>query len=60
VARPPATALQVLAARWQDGYDWRRCEALLNGDGQHRTEIDGLDILFLHIRAPDRPLRALR
>lgn len=40
-------------------YDWRRCEARLNGLGQFRTEINGLDIHFLHVKsryAKARPL----
>jgi pimeloyl-ACP methyl ester carboxylesterase len=50
---PQLARLQALVARWQDGYDWRRCEALLNTLGQYRTEIDGLDIHFLHVRSPE-------
>jgi pimeloyl-ACP methyl ester carboxylesterase len=50
---PQLAKLRALVARWQDGYDWRRCEALLNGYGQYRTEIDGLDIHFLHIRSAE-------
>jgi len=50
---PQLAKLRALVARWQDGYDWRRCEALLNGYGQYRTEIDGLDIHFLHIRSSE-------
>ncbi|MBC8120380.1 MAG: alpha/beta fold hydrolase [Gemmatimonadaceae bacterium] len=48
---PPLAKVQALCAYWQDGYDWRRCEAILNGFGQYRTEIDGLGIHFLHIRS---------
>ena len=48
---PPLVKLQALVERWRDGYDWRRCEALLNGWGQHVTEIDGVDIHFLHVRS---------
>ncbi len=48
---PPLAKLRALVARWRDGYDWRRCEALLNGFGQYRTEIDGIGIHFLHIRS---------
>ena len=44
--------LQELCAYWCDGYDWRRCEARLEQIGQFRTEIDGLDIHFLHARSP--------
>ena len=50
---PRLAKLRALVARWQDGYDWRRCEALLNGYGQYRTGIDGVDIHFLHIRSPE-------
>lgn len=48
----PLAALQELTTYWRDGYDWRRCEARLNGLGQFKTEIDGLEIHFLHIRSP--------
>ncbi|GGY97293.1 epoxide hydrolase family protein [Pseudoduganella plicata] len=50
---PQQARLRALVDRWQDGYDWRRCEAMLNDFGQYRTEIDGLDIHFLHIRSPE-------
>ncbi len=50
---PPLAKLQALVARWREGYDWRRCEAELNGFGQHRTEIDELNIHFLHIRSAE-------
>jgi pimeloyl-ACP methyl ester carboxylesterase len=48
----PLAELQALCAYWQQGYDWRRCEARLNALGQFKTEIDGLDIHFLHVRSP--------
>ena len=41
-----------LCEYWRTGYDWRRCEAMLNGFGQYRTLIDGLGIHFLHVRSP--------
>lgn len=47
----PLDKLRPLVDYWRDEYDWRRCEAMLNGLGQHRTTIDGLDIHFLHIRS---------
>ena len=47
----PLAALQDLVAYWRKGYDWRACEARLNGLGQFVTEIDGLDIYFLHVRS---------
>ena len=48
----PLAKLRELVAYWADGYDWYRCEARLNGFGQFMTEIDGLDIHFLHVRSP--------
>ena len=48
----PLAALQGLVRYWRNEYDWRRCEARLNGLGQFITEIDGLDIHFLHVRSP--------
>ena len=40
-----------LVEYWRTQYDWRRCEATLNGFGQYRAEIDGLNIHFLHVRS---------
>ncbi|MCA1661343.1 MAG: epoxide hydrolase [Novosphingobium sp.] len=48
----PLEALRELCEYWRDGYDWRRCEARLNALGQFITELDGLDIHFLHVRSP--------
>ena len=48
----PLAVLQELTAYWRAGYDWRTCEARLNALGQFMTEIDGLDIHFLHVRSP--------
>jgi len=48
----PLGELQALCTYWQDGYDWRRCEARLNALGQFTTEIDRLDIHFIHVRSP--------
>jgi pimeloyl-ACP methyl ester carboxylesterase len=44
-------ALQALCAYWADEYDWRVTEARLNAAPQFRTEIDGLQIHFLHVRS---------
>ncbi|PZV34556.1 epoxide hydrolase family protein [Mesorhizobium kowhaii] len=43
--------MQALAHYWETEYDWRKCEAYLNGLPQFVTEIDGLDIHFIHIRS---------
>jgi pimeloyl-ACP methyl ester carboxylesterase len=47
----PLTMMQELAAYWATGYDWRRCEAKLNALPNFVTEIDGLDIHFIHVRS---------
>jgi pimeloyl-ACP methyl ester carboxylesterase len=43
--------IQELARYWMTDYDWRRCEAGLNAFPQFITELDGLDIHFLHVRS---------
>jgi pimeloyl-ACP methyl ester carboxylesterase len=47
----PLATMQALARYWATGYDWRRCEAELNALPQFITEIDGLDIHFIHVRS---------
>jgi pimeloyl-ACP methyl ester carboxylesterase len=44
--------LQALARYWTSEYDWRKCEARLNALPQFATEIDGVDIHFIHVRSP--------
>jgi pimeloyl-ACP methyl ester carboxylesterase len=48
----PLEYLKELCAYWREGYDWRRAEAQLNAIDQFRTELDGLQIHFLHARSP--------
>ena len=43
--------IQKLAHYWGTEYDWRRCEAQLNALPNFITEIDGLDIHFIHVRS---------
>jgi pimeloyl-ACP methyl ester carboxylesterase len=43
--------MQKLARYWATEYDWRPCEARLNALPQFITEIDGLDIHFVHVRS---------
>src|SRR6516165_2834925 len=43
--------MQELASYWAKDYDWRKCEAKLNALPQFVTEIDGLDIYFIHVRS---------
>jgi pimeloyl-ACP methyl ester carboxylesterase len=44
-------AMQELARYWATDYDWRKCEAQLNALPQFTTQIDGLDIHFIHVRS---------
>jgi pimeloyl-ACP methyl ester carboxylesterase len=44
--------MQELARYWATEYDWRRCEARLNALPQFITEIDGVDVHFIHVRSP--------
>jgi pimeloyl-ACP methyl ester carboxylesterase len=43
--------MQKLADYWANDYDWRKCEARLNALPNFITEIDGLDIHFIHVRS---------
>jgi pimeloyl-ACP methyl ester carboxylesterase len=45
-------ALQELANYWAGDYSWRRCEARLNALPQFTTEIDGVDVHFIHVKSP--------
>jgi pimeloyl-ACP methyl ester carboxylesterase len=47
----PLATMQELARYWGTEYDWRKCEAKLNALPQFITEIDGLDIHFIHVRS---------
>jgi pimeloyl-ACP methyl ester carboxylesterase len=43
--------IQAVAQYWQTEHDWRKCEAKLNSVPNFMTEIDGLDIHFVHVRS---------
>jgi pimeloyl-ACP methyl ester carboxylesterase len=45
------TTMQQLAGYWGTDYDWRGCEKKLNDLPNFMTEIDGLDIHFIHVRS---------
>ena len=47
----PLAMIQDLARYWATDYDWCRCEAKLNAWPHFMTEIDGLDIHFIHVRS---------
>jgi pimeloyl-ACP methyl ester carboxylesterase len=48
---PQLGTLQKLARYWETEYDWRKVEARLNAYPQFITEIDGLNIHFIHVRS---------
>jgi pimeloyl-ACP methyl ester carboxylesterase len=45
------TTLQALARYWATDHDWRKCEEKLNALPQFRTEIDGVDVHFIHVKS---------
>ena len=47
----PLATMQRLARYWATDYDWRKVEAKLNALPQFITEIDGIDIHFIHVRS---------
>ena len=49
----PLAYVEEVCEYWASSYDWRKAEAKLNGYDQFKTEIDGVDIHFLHIRSPE-------
>ena len=46
------TTIEQLIRYWTDAYDWCRCETRLNALPQFKTEIDGVEIHFIHARSP--------
>jgi pimeloyl-ACP methyl ester carboxylesterase len=55
----PLATMQELARHWATDYDWRKVEARLNVLPQFMTEIDGLDIHFIHVRSKHENALAL-
>jgi pimeloyl-ACP methyl ester carboxylesterase len=55
----PLEYLKELAEYWRTSYDWRAAEARLNEFPQFTTEIDGVDVHFLHVRSPEPDARPL-
>ena len=43
--------LRALARYWTTEYDWRKCEARLNALPQFTTQIDGVDVHFVHVKS---------
>src|ERR687897_1230460 len=50
----PLATMQKLARYWAEEYDWRKVEAKLNSYPQFITNIDGLDIHFIHARSKEK------
>jgi pimeloyl-ACP methyl ester carboxylesterase len=48
----PLAFVRELCRYWAGDYDWWRCQAALNAVPQFMTDLDGLDIHFLHVRSP--------
>src|SRR5215212_8168277 len=48
---PRLTTMQALARYWAEEYDWSKCEERLDALPHFLTEIDGLDIHFIHVRS---------
>jgi pimeloyl-ACP methyl ester carboxylesterase len=44
--------IQELARYWTTDYDWRACEARLNALPMFKTDIDGVDVHFIHVKSP--------
>jgi pimeloyl-ACP methyl ester carboxylesterase len=47
-----SATINKLADYWASDYDWRKCESKLNALPQFKTEIDGVDIHFIHVKSP--------
>lgn len=55
----PLAYMKELADYWRTQYDWRAVESRLNALPQFKTELDGVDIHFLHVRSPEAEARPL-
>jgi pimeloyl-ACP methyl ester carboxylesterase len=47
----PLKTIQQMLRHWRDNYDWRKVEARINSMPNFITEIDGLDVHFIHVRS---------
>ena len=55
----PRAYMEAVCAYWAEEYDWRTTEARLNAIPQFITNLDGVDIHFLHVRSPHEEARPL-
>ena len=49
----PLDRVRALCDHWMHGYDWRRCEAMLNGWNPQATTLDELSVTFFHVPSPE-------
>ena len=49
----PLAYMKEIVDYWRTQYDWRKIESRLNGYPQFTTELDGVNIHFLHVRSPE-------
>ena len=50
----PLSYVKELCEYWSESYDWRKTESRINALPQFTTEIDGLEIHYIHVRSPHR------
>lgn len=55
----PVSHVQALVERWRDGFDWRTCEAVLNGFSQYTAPVSGIDLHFIAEGASGPPVLLL-
>lgn len=55
----PLTRVRALCDYWRERYDWRRCEGMLNSWHPQRITIDGLEIVFFHVRSAEPDARPM-
>lgn len=55
----PLNYMREINDYWRDTYDWRAREAMINSRAQFLTEIDGLDVHFIHVRSAHENARPL-
>ena len=55
----PIEYVKTVAGYWRSEYRWQQCQDMLNQYAHHITEIDGVDIHFMHIQSPEENARPL-
>ena len=55
----PLAYVKEVCAYWSSGYDWRKREAKLNAFSQFKTNLNELDVHFVHVRSPEATAQPL-